>query len=399
MQLRRSVYKFAEEALDSGCDCLACKNYSRAYLHHLIKSDEPLGWHLLVTHNLAFYHRLMANIRASIIDGTFGQFYKRMQVELARDDEDNPGTPPKRNLVKIPRLGDYEMHLNPKGFASIRQISSGEIMHSVNPPAEEANRLYIEQSKLAERLLKSIPANNHDELVVWDVGLGAASNAMAAVRCFETLVNEKPADELRHLKLISFECDLDPLALACRNNRNFPHLHHGAPTRLLEKSHWQHSSGLCTWELCKGDFLELFPGSAVPDLVFFDPFSAKTDKSFWTYETFARLKACFKEADTLLFTYSTSTAVRAALLSAGFYVGTGIGTGPKESTTVAFSSKKAHSARIDAPPLLGNDWLERWRRSGARYPAGLADDARADFGARIENHEQFNLNGKNSEKL
>ncbi|HPW59415.1 MAG TPA: tRNA guanosine(34) transglycosylase Tgt, partial [Candidatus Rifleibacterium sp.] len=47
MQLRRSVYKFAEEKLDAACDCLTCRDYSRAYLHHLIKSDEPLGWHLL----------------------------------------------------------------------------------------------------------------------------------------------------------------------------------------------------------------------------------------------------------------------------------------------------------------------------------------------------------------
>ncbi len=398
MQLRRSVYKFAEEALDAACDCIACKNYSRAYLHHLIKSDEPLGWHLLVTHNLAFYHRLMAGIRASIINGTFPEFYAKKQVELARDDEDNPGTPPRRNLIKIPRLGDYEVHLNPKGFASIKQISSGEIMHSVNPPAEEANRLYIEQSRLVDRLLISAKANHPNDLVVWDVGLGAASNAMAAVRCFEKVIAEKPAEALRRLRLISFECDMDPLALACRNNKNFPHLHHGAPARLLEKSLWEHSSGLCSWELCKGDFLELFAGATVPDLVFFDPFSAKTDKSFWTYETFSRLWAYFKGADTQLFTYSTSTAVRAALLSAGFFVANGVGTGPKESTTVAYNSATAHAAQSSAPPLLGPEWLERWHRSGAKYPRGLADEAQAEFGARIENHGQFRFSSETAQK-
>ena len=83
MQLRRSVYKFAEEKLDATCDCITCRDYSRAYLHHLIKSDEPLGWHLLVTHNLAFYHRLTREMRESIVAGTFERLYERKRVELA----------------------------------------------------------------------------------------------------------------------------------------------------------------------------------------------------------------------------------------------------------------------------------------------------------------------------
>ena len=63
LQLRRSVYKFLEEPLDAQCDCQTCQQYSRAYLHHLVKSDEFLGWHLLGIHNLAFYHRLMREMR------------------------------------------------------------------------------------------------------------------------------------------------------------------------------------------------------------------------------------------------------------------------------------------------------------------------------------------------
>lgn len=459
MQLRRSVYKFAEEKLDAACDCLTCRDYSRAYLHHLIKSDEPLGWHLLVTHNLAFYHRLTREMRASIVAGNFVQFYEQKKVELARDDEDNPGTPPRRNQIKIPRLGDYEVHFNPKGFASIKQISSGEIMHSVNPPAEEANRLYVEQSGLAQRLLKNSQANNTEDLVVWDVGLGAASNAMAAVRCFEKVLgnangeqtgkavddkndslaksfretqiacesaqnqgnqtsagNNQLSDQsqkghcstepdksvagqqkagqggagnLRHLHLISFECDLDPLALAYKNNRNFPHLFHGAPARLLEKRRWEHSSGLCTWELFHGDFLELFKTARVPDIVFFDPFSAKTDRSFWTYQTFLMLYEYFKGADTALYTYSTSTAVRAALLAAGFVVGNGVGTGPKEATTVAFTSLDAHAKHHARPALLGPEWLQRWHRSGSRFPRNLSEADQPVFCEKIENHPQF----------
>ncbi|TAG32021.1 MAG: tRNA guanosine(34) transglycosylase Tgt, partial [Verrucomicrobia bacterium] len=56
LQLRRSVYKYAEEPLDPACTCPTCRNYSRAYLHHLVKTEEPLGWHLLTAHNLHYYH-------------------------------------------------------------------------------------------------------------------------------------------------------------------------------------------------------------------------------------------------------------------------------------------------------------------------------------------------------
>ena len=91
------------------------------------------------------------------------------------------------------RLGDYELHRSAQGFYSIRQISSGEIMHSVTAPSEEANKLYIEQSALAARLMKR--DNNADELVIWDVGLGAATNAMAAIHCFERCYDENHGNE------------------------------------------------------------------------------------------------------------------------------------------------------------------------------------------------------------
>ena len=52
-------------------------------------------------------------------------------------------------------------------------------MHSVTPPQEEAERLYVAQSGLRDRLRAQ-----GDELVLWDVGLGAATNAMAAIQCW-----------------------------------------------------------------------------------------------------------------------------------------------------------------------------------------------------------------------
>src|SRR5437773_12505561 len=71
-------------------------------------------------------------------------------------------------------LGNYEVHVAWEGFASIRQISSGEIMHSRTPPMEEARKLYVEQSNLAERVRLSASENSQNvtRLVLWDVGLG-----------------------------------------------------------------------------------------------------------------------------------------------------------------------------------------------------------------------------------
>src|SRR6267142_831994 len=96
-------------------------------------------------------------------------------------------------------LGNYEVHKAWEGFASIRQISSGEIMHSRTPPMEEARSLYIEQSNLAARV--RLCANDNPKriapLIIWDVGLGAAANAMAAIQCYEEQAAAGPVRELR----------------------------------------------------------------------------------------------------------------------------------------------------------------------------------------------------------
>jgi queuine tRNA-ribosyltransferase len=60
--------------LDQRCACYACANYSRAYLHHLVKSGEMLGAMLMTEHNLWFYQRLMEAMRAAIGDGRFSAF-------------------------------------------------------------------------------------------------------------------------------------------------------------------------------------------------------------------------------------------------------------------------------------------------------------------------------------
>ncbi len=390
----RAAYKFSEEPLDAACDCQTCRDYTRAYLHHLVKADEMLGWHLLTTHNLAYYHRLMREMRASILRDEFPAFYAAKRLELARSDEANPATHPAKAKVEVPpRLGDYEIVKSPAGFSSIRQISSGEVMHSVNRPSDEANTIYIAQSRLAARLLlpAATPAMFEPtaELVIWDVGLGAGSNAMAAIACFEDALTRHGAAALRPLRIVSFECDLDPLKLAAGKSSRFPHLQHAAPHSLLGTGRWQHPTGLLTWELLHGDFLAHFEAARVPDIIFYDPFSAKTDTALWTPQVFARLHACCRTKPVELFTYSASTAVRVALLTAGFFVAEGAGTGPKEATTIAFTPPAPGAHPPLAAPLLGSAWLARWRRSQSQFPAALPAGEQSAFAARIEAHPQF----------
>jgi queuine tRNA-ribosyltransferase len=65
--------RFAEDdtPLDATSDCPASSDYSKAYLHHLVKSEEILGQMLLSWHNIAFFQALMIRIRAAISAGTF----------------------------------------------------------------------------------------------------------------------------------------------------------------------------------------------------------------------------------------------------------------------------------------------------------------------------------------
>ncbi|MBQ1915928.1 MAG: tRNA guanosine(34) transglycosylase Tgt [Lachnospiraceae bacterium] len=68
--------------IEEGCQCPACRTYSRAYIHHLLKAKEMLGMRLCVLHNLYFYNHLMEQIRDAIDDGRYAQFKKEKLDEL-----------------------------------------------------------------------------------------------------------------------------------------------------------------------------------------------------------------------------------------------------------------------------------------------------------------------------
>ena len=75
LNIKNSFHQGDSEPLDPDCDCLTCKRYSRAYLHHLFRCDEMLGPQLLSLHNLRYYFKLMKDIRESISANAFDAFY------------------------------------------------------------------------------------------------------------------------------------------------------------------------------------------------------------------------------------------------------------------------------------------------------------------------------------
>jgi queuine tRNA-ribosyltransferase len=70
--------------LDDRCDCPCCTTYSRAYLHHLVKSGEILGAMLMTQHNLHFYQSLMAGMRGAITEGRFAGFASEFRSNYLR---------------------------------------------------------------------------------------------------------------------------------------------------------------------------------------------------------------------------------------------------------------------------------------------------------------------------
>lgn len=381
----RGVYKPDERPLDAACGCPVCSSYSRAYLHHLIKTGENLGWSLLTRHNLHFYHGLMAAMRRHVVDGTFAAFRDDQRARLARGDDEHPAVAsrPRRHRRDDRALERFEVRVSEHGYASIADRASGEIMHAGLDPTLEAERLYVEQSQLAHRLREETAA----PLVVWDVGLGAAHNAMATLRCCEA--SEDAAQ--RPVEIVSFENDAASLRLALRNAARFPHLQCAAPNHLLRFGQWHSELVPLTWRLLEGDFLERLEDAPAPDCIFWDPFSAKTDEDLWTLACFERVFSACAGGDAELFTYSASTAARAAMLAAGFHVGPGEPTGSRPETTLAMTPAAAKRALDRGRRVLGRDWLDRWRRSHASLPSDVGRDRAPSIGERIVGHEQFAL--------
>jgi queuine tRNA-ribosyltransferase len=275
--------------------------------------------------------------------------------------------------------GSCEVVTLRNGLRAIRHHESGEVMHCGAGPAVESQELYVAPSRLEARL-----EEGGAPLVLLDVGLGAASNALAAWRLSESLPNSA-----RRLEVVSFDHDLDALRLALlpENAGAFgleEPAARAAATALL--AHGHHETARTSWRLAFGDFLVALAAEpdASADIVYWDMFSRGKNPALWTVAAFGALRRVCRAGATL-HTYSAATSTRSGLLLGGFAVGVGERTGDKEQTTIA-----AVSADDLAHPLDAR-WLTRLARSSAAFPIDVATDAagREEALARIRAHAQF----------
>ena len=367
LRLTRTEYRLSDEPLDASCGCPVCRKYSRGYLRHLAQGNHHLSDRLLGVHNLWHYQALMARMRAAIVAGTWEATRRELWERIS------PRT-------KVPRStgdssGDFEVVALANGARAVRQRSSGEVMHPTGP-WEESRALYVTQLGLAERLSTFQP----EPLRILDVGLGAGTNAIAALTCARELGQAAK----RPLEVVSLERTLDPLRLALTHREHFPWFSPWATAAeaIVDTGHYA-APGL-DWRLLLGDAREQVAElGGVVDLFFFDPFSSSVNPELWTVDFFRALRAVARYDGALLATYSSATPTRVALLAAGFYVGRGSAIGTRTETTVA-----ATRPGLVAEPL-GERWLARFRRSSSRAPHGQA--LTEDLLRSIEEHPQFQL--------
>ncbi|MGI4814905.1 MAG: tRNA-guanine transglycosylase, partial [Janthinobacterium lividum] len=84
LKIKNAAHRNDRRPLDTGCGCYTCRNFSRAYLHHLHRAGEILGAQLNTIHNLHYSLQLMGEMRAAIEVGGFAAFTERFRAERAQ---------------------------------------------------------------------------------------------------------------------------------------------------------------------------------------------------------------------------------------------------------------------------------------------------------------------------
>jgi queuine tRNA-ribosyltransferase len=271
---------------------------------------------------------------------------------------------------------DFEVVTTRSGARAMRDRQSGELMHPVVGPMVEAETLYVWPSRLEERLREPAP----EPLVLFDVGLGAASNAIAAWK-----VAQAHTSPGRLLNIVSFERNVAALELALADEHAAAFGLEGeageAARALLQTG--EHRNERTHWRLVRGDLgatlAQQDPASA--DIVYWDPFSPRANPELWTTSSFTDLRRACRDGATV-HTYSASTSVRSALLLAGFVVGTGDATGEKKQTTIGATRLS------DLKRPLDRGWVDRLSRSSAPLPSDAPADAIALLSALPQFTEQ-----------
>jgi tRNA U34 5-methylaminomethyl-2-thiouridine-forming methyltransferase MnmC len=257
----------------------------------------------------------------------------------------------------------YQLVRLNNGICSVRSLADDETFHPVIGPVAEAEALYVNQLRLRERL-----KNHSGEFVIWDVGLGAAANA---------------------LTVLSATRDLGYFGGYENHLKEFIRTHRVA---------LQDGRQSVDWKFHLGDFPTFLSSlttqnsksTPAPHAILFDAYSPAKNPAMWTLPLFTNLfKLLDPQRPCALPTYSRSTILRVTLLLAGFFVGVGHATGEKEETTIA-----ANDLSLITEPL-DRRWLERARRSHSAEPMPEPVYRIAPLSAesweKLQAHPQFQL--------
>jgi len=252
-------------------------------------------------------------------------------------------------------LKNYELVTLRGGTRSIRSILHGETMHIGTDPRTESNELHIQQQRIVER----VGEWEHElPFVIWDVGLGPASNAVMAI---ESLRYCKSPVEIH-----SFEISTEVLEFALNHVDDLGYLkgwEDCIACLLAEGSAYPLPH--IRWQLHRGDFSRELHLAPPPQSIFHDPYSPSRNPEMWNLETFRSEWEPVSVPDALpclLTNYTRSTAVRVTLALAGWFIGTGVPTGDKTETTIA-------SNRMDMlEKPFNREWLLRVNSSTSATP-------------------------------
>ncbi len=266
----------------------------------------------------------------------------------------------------------FEIVTVASGAKSLRCLQRLETFHPKVGPMLEAKHLHVEQQKISDR------APQYSPFIIWDVGLGAAANAIATLQALST-------PSVIH----SFDISLDALNFVLDHSQDFPYVspYETAIRDLVNNG--ETKVGEVFWKFHFGDFRDTMKRSIQkPHSVIYDPYSPKTNMELWNLPHFQKLLPLL-DTDCILTNYSRSTAVRVTLLLAGFYVGVGESIGEKAETTIFSPSRK----NIQRP--LPREWLKRVLASRNSAPIRtttyqLLPISEEDFRA-LQQHPQFQL--------
>ena len=258
----------------------------------------------------------------------------------------------------------YQLVRLNNGICSVRSLADAETFHPVVGPVAEAEALYVNQLKLRERL-----QNHTGEFVIWDVGLGAAANALTVLRATRDLACQ--------IRLVSFDHTIEPLEFALKHATDLGYFggYENHLQQFIRESRvtFQDGQQSVNWEFHHGDFPTWLANSKLktknskfsppPHAILFDAYSPAKNPAMWTLPLFTNLfQQLNPQRPCALPTYSRSTILRVTLLLAGFFVGVGHATGEKEETTIA-----ANDLSLIAEPLDAR-WLARAKRSHSAEP-------------------------------